>query len=69
MPQLTVEMYGQPMNAAATFVYDSPPSTPQPGLMRTTQMLPNAPPGAGFVVRTKARLEIEGDLSALKNNW
>jgi hypothetical protein len=58
-----------PAGAAASFVYDSPPATPQPGLVRTTQMITNAPAANPFVVRTKARLEIDGDLNAMKSNW
>lgn len=58
-----------PAGAAAAFIYDSPPPTPQPGLVRTTQMLPTGASGNPFVVRTKARLEIEGDLTTMKCGW
>jgi len=67
----TPELYPAiPACAAASFVYDSPPpATPQPGLVRTTQMAGTVPATNPFVVRTKARLEIDGDLNTMKQNW
>jgi hypothetical protein len=53
-------------------MYDSPPQTPQqqaPALHRTTQMHPSGIANSPFVMRAKARLEIEGDLNTMKENW
>lgn len=54
-----------------SFVYDSPPPSPQPGLVRTTQMHGGAPVSGHnpYVVRTKARLEVEGNLNNMKCGW
>jgi hypothetical protein len=64
-----------PAGTAGAFVYDSPPP-PQSqslGLVRTTQITQVNSPNPGqpnpFIMRSKAQLQIEGDLMTMKSNW